>query len=75
MLAEEPPLKFSLLCAMDGNTSLKLIDPFYRSGQALPDDRGVESPIWISPDEVDTFKDEVSNSKKVYPRIRLTPII
>ena len=64
-IVDEPSLKFSLLCAMDGNNSLKLIDPLYRSGHALPDGRGLESPIWISAEEVDVFKDEVSNNKKV----------
>jgi hypothetical protein len=61
---------------MDGNNSLKLIDPHYRSGQALPDDRDVKSLIWIPPEEVDVFKDEVSNTGKVrlivHPMMSLT---
>ena len=55
----EPPLKFNLLAAMDGNNSLKLIDSAFRAGSVRTDTRSSASPRWISPEEVDTFKDEV----------------
>ena len=55
----EPPLKFNFLAAMDGNNSLKLIDSAFRAGSVRTDTRSSASRRWISPEEVDTFKDEV----------------
>jgi hypothetical protein len=55
----ESPLKFSLLAAMDGNNSLKLVDSAFRAGSVRTDTRTSASRRWISPGEVDTFKDEV----------------
>ena len=55
----EPPLKFSLLAAMDGNNSLKLVDSAFRAGSIHMDTRSSASQRWISPGEVDIFKDEV----------------
>ena len=58
---------------MDGNNSLKLVDSTFRSGLVRTDNRVTNSIRWISPDDVDVFKDEVN--KKVllrnnYPIIR-----
>lgn len=63
----EPPLKFSLLAAMDGNNSLKLVDSAFRAGSVRTDSRSSASRRWISPEEVDIFKDEV---KKVSLQLR-----
>jgi hypothetical protein len=63
-LADEPPMKFSMLATMDGNNSLKLVDSTFRSGSSRNDDRMSTSSRWITPDEVDRFKDEVANSLK-----------
>ena len=48
---------------MDGNNSLKLVDSTFRSGLVRTDNRVTSSKRWISPDDVDIFKDEVN--KKV----------
>ncbi|KAF8185649.1 hypothetical protein BJ912DRAFT_797325, partial [Pholiota molesta] len=55
----EPPLKFSFLAAMDGNNSLKLVDSTFRPGSVRHDNRTSASSRWLSPEEVDVFKDEV----------------
>ena len=55
----EPPLKFSHLAAMDGNNSLKLVDSAFRAGSVCTNTCSSASQCWISPGEVDTFKDEV----------------
>jgi hypothetical protein len=51
---------------MDGNNSLKLVDSTFRSGSVRTDNRVTSSKRWISPDDVDVFKDEVN--KKVLVR-------
>jgi hypothetical protein len=61
-LTEEPPMKFSMLAAMDGNNSLKLVDNTFRSGSSHMDDRTSTSSRWLEPKDVDRFKDEVVNS-------------
>lgn len=61
-LTDEPPLKFSMLVAMDGNNSLKLVDSTFRSGSSRMDDRISTSSRWIKPEDVDRFKDEVAIS-------------
>lgn len=48
---------------MDGNNSLKLVDSTFRSGSVRTDNRLGDSKRWISPEDVDIFKDEVK--KKV----------
>lgn len=60
-LENEPPLKFSLLCSMDGNSSLKLVDQVIRSGEALHDNRQPRTDMWLSPEYVNLFKDEVKS--------------
>ncbi|KAJ7725663.1 hypothetical protein DFH07DRAFT_758581 [Mycena maculata] len=63
----EPYLKFSWLGAMDGNNSLKWVDAILRAGKTRADDRVSQHDRWITPAEVDLFKDEVSESQKVKP--------
>jgi len=48
---------------MDGNNSLKLVDSTFHSGSERFDNRESSSKRWISPEDVDVFKDEVN--KKV----------
>ncbi|KAJ7717534.1 hypothetical protein DFH07DRAFT_973557 [Mycena maculata] len=60
----EPYLKFSWLGAMDGNNSLKWVDAILRAGKTRADDRVSQHDRWITPAEVDLFKDEVSESQK-----------
>lgn len=59
-LQDEPPLKYSMLVTMDGNQSLKLVDDAFRAGTPLRDDRLGCSKNWLTPAEVDRWKDEVS---------------
>ncbi|KAJ6594083.1 hypothetical protein B0H19DRAFT_1012094 [Mycena capillaripes] len=61
----EPRLRFSWLGCIDGNNSLKLVDATFRAGTTRPDDRASTSFRWLTPDQVDLFKDEVTNSQKV----------
>ena len=63
-LKEEPPLKLSMLVAMDGNNLLKLVDSTFCSGSSHMDDHNSTSSRWIKPKDVDLFKDEVANSRK-----------
>ncbi|EPT04922.1 hypothetical protein FOMPIDRAFT_1045594, partial [Fomitopsis schrenkii] len=61
-LQDKPPLKYSMLVTMDGNQSLKLVDDAFRAqaGTPLRDDRLGCSKNWLTPAEVDRWKDEVS---------------
>ncbi|KAJ7101522.1 hypothetical protein B0H15DRAFT_769413 [Mycena belliarum] len=63
----EPPLKLSFLACMDGNSSLKLVDATFRPGTVRPDDRASTSFRWLSPEQVDIFKDEVMNAQQPPP--------
>ncbi|KAL6299353.1 hypothetical protein BKA93DRAFT_819932 [Sparassis latifolia] len=65
-LQDEPALKFSLLATMDGNQSLKLVDDLFRSGVTRSDGRMDRTDIWLTPEAVDRFKDEVARSNQVY---------
>ncbi|KAJ7018507.1 hypothetical protein C8F04DRAFT_1277648 [Mycena alexandri] len=60
----EIPLKFSWLGCMDGNNSLKLVDATFLAGQTRPDNRASTSFRWLSPTQVDVFKDEVADAQK-----------
>ncbi|KAJ6533368.1 hypothetical protein B0H10DRAFT_2265166 [Mycena sp. CBHHK59/15] len=63
-LKNEPALKFSFLACMDGNNSLKLVDATFRAGNLRADDRASTSFRWLTPDQVDVFKDEVADAQK-----------
>ncbi|KAJ7080471.1 hypothetical protein C8R44DRAFT_653651 [Mycena epipterygia] len=63
----EPTLNYSFLAAMDGNSSLQLVDSTFQSGVPRVDDRKSMSARWISSQDVDKFKDEVSNAQKKVP--------
>ncbi|KAI0371571.1 hypothetical protein BV20DRAFT_922327, partial [Pilatotrama ljubarskyi] len=58
-LEGEPELVPAILATMDGNQLLKLVDDKYRSGTTLTDTRTACTDLWLSPEEVDRFKDEV----------------
>jgi len=63
-LEGEPAMKFSMLATMDGNNSLKLVDSTFLAGLSRIDDRMSTSSRWITPEDVDRFKDEVASSLK-----------
>ena len=64
-LEGEPNLKYNLLCAIDGNSSLKLVGEKYRHGTALQDERTRRIGCWIFEEDVDDFKDEVKKNAVV----------
>lgn len=59
-LQGEPDLDFSILVSMDGNNSLKRVGATLRARQELFDSRSIDSDRWISAEEVNRFKDEVT---------------
>lgn len=61
----EPPLKYSVLCALDGNNSAKLVDPAIRRGNERFDPRCGLSSIWLTESYVDQFKDEVQRAHRM----------
>ncbi|KAJ7175579.1 hypothetical protein C8R46DRAFT_1160840 [Mycena filopes] len=63
----EPRLKFAWLGCMDGNNSLKLVDATFLAGTARPDNCVSTSFRWLSPGQVDVFKDEVVNAQRATP--------
>ncbi|KAG1765834.1 hypothetical protein EV702DRAFT_1182411 [Suillus placidus] len=62
-LEDEPALKFSVLCACDGNNSAKLVDPVIRRGNECLDPRSGLSSIWLTEEYVDGFKDKVQSAR------------
>ena len=64
-LENEPQLKYSLLATMDGNQSLKLVDSKFRAGTPRTDPQRLGTDLYLSPEAVDQFKDDVANSKRV----------
>ncbi|KAI0682682.1 hypothetical protein C8T65DRAFT_713785 [Cerioporus squamosus] len=63
-LEGEPKLKHGVLACMDGNSSLKLVDDSFRSGEARLDERTWRTDLFMTPEEVDKFKDEVRDTQK-----------
>ena len=61
-LEDEPSLQFSFLCEMDDNNSLKHVDISTRGQAKHPDSRTFCMDYWLTPLEVDAFKDEVKAS-------------
>ncbi|EIW82964.1 hypothetical protein CONPUDRAFT_51854 [Coniophora puteana RWD-64-598 SS2] len=57
------PLRFSILCALDGNNLLKLVDQTFRCGCTQPDPRDARSNIWITEEEVNKFKNSVEDAR------------
>ena len=51
---------YSMMAAMDGNNSLKLVDASIHAGKARADVRDSVSPRWLSALDVDRFKDDVA---------------
>jgi hypothetical protein len=60
-LEDESPLKFSFLCTMDGNSSLKHVADDYRFGVVQQDERTCGQDTHLPPSEVDRFKDETKS--------------
>ncbi|KAK1219024.1 hypothetical protein PQX77_018276 [Marasmius sp. AFHP31] len=66
-LDNELELNPSILMAMDGNNSLKLVDVHRRSGQARIDTRFIKHPRWLDADFVDLYQDEVAKAQQKGP--------
>jgi hypothetical protein len=64
-IRDEPYLKFSWLGTMDGNNSLKSVDSILHAGKTRLDDRTSHHDRWVSPEEVDVFKDDITIAQKV----------
>ena len=56
-MPDEPPLKYSIILAMDGNESQR------RNGSNNSDPRRFDSTLYLSPEEVDAFANEVKHRK------------
>jgi hypothetical protein len=65
-LKEDAPLDPKVLAAIDGNASLRSIDTAYRAGETRSNDRKLTDPRWVEDDEVDSYKDEVKSTAKVF---------
>jgi hypothetical protein len=65
-LEDEPKLEFSFLCSIDGNNSLRRMSGTMRNTMTRIDSRVIKSDRFITPEEVDRFKDEVQSSVSVY---------
>jgi hypothetical protein len=65
-LKDEPPLKFSILCTMDGNSSLKHVADDYRFGVIQRDERPCHGNLVLPPSEVDHFQDEVKSTVNIF---------
>ncbi|KAK1233953.1 hypothetical protein PQX77_002855 [Marasmius sp. AFHP31] len=63
-LLNETKLSPRMLLAMDGNSSLKLVDPTHKSGNPRLDTRQLYDHRWVDAEEVDVMKDEVINAQK-----------
>jgi len=61
-LDDEPDLKFSFFCSMDGNNSQKRMGAAIHNVTARLDSRSLFSDRWLSPEEVNRFADEVKRS-------------
>ena len=58
-LEGEAKLKYSFFCQMDGNNSLKRTNAMVQEVDERLDTRRSRSDYWLTPAEVDRFKDEV----------------
>ncbi|KAK1218219.1 hypothetical protein PQX77_019103 [Marasmius sp. AFHP31] len=63
-LENELPLNPSILMAMDGNNSLKLVDTSKRVGRERLDTRRIDHPRWLTADFVDEYQDGVVNARR-----------
>ncbi|KAK7060534.1 hypothetical protein VNI00_001300 [Paramarasmius palmivorus] len=62
-LKDEPRLVPSMLMAIDGNNSLKMVDESFKYGNTREDSRQLPDHRWVEDEEVDQFKDEVARSQ------------
>ena len=65
-LEGEPPLKFSFLCTMDGNSSLKHVADDYRFGVVQRDERTYGESMVLPPFKVDRFKSETKSKVSAF---------
>ncbi|KAL0567199.1 hypothetical protein V5O48_014800 [Marasmius crinis-equi] len=62
-LEGETPLDPTMLIAMDGGSSLKMVDSDHRFGRARLDTRQLIHPRWLNAEQVDVFQHEVANAR------------
>ena len=65
-LEGEPELEFSSFVSIDGNNSLKRLGTTIRNTNERLDSRTIVSDRWITPEEVNRFKDEVTSQVRIY---------
>lgn len=69
ILEGEPELEYSFFCSFDGNNSLKRLGAWMHNMTARADNRSLESDRWLSPAQVNVFKDEVVTKKVTVPQV------
>ncbi|KAG7094740.1 hypothetical protein E1B28_005557 [Marasmius oreades] len=62
-LKDKPSLVPSMLIAMDGNNSLKMVDTDYKLGKPRIDKQTLPDHHWIEDERVNKFKDEVAKNQ------------
>ncbi|KAL0575876.1 hypothetical protein V5O48_006098 [Marasmius crinis-equi] len=62
-LEGEIPLDPTMLIAMDGGSSLKMVDSDHRFGRPRLDTRQLFHPRWLDANQVDVFQYEVANAR------------
>lgn len=60
-LKDEPFLEYSSFLSMDGNNSLRRVEASIHGFDARQDSRRILSDRWLTPEQVDKFKDEVAS--------------
>jgi hypothetical protein len=65
-LEGEPELEFSSFVSIDGNNSLKRLGTTIRNTNDRLDSRTIVSDRWLTPAEVNRFKNEVTSQVKIY---------
>jgi hypothetical protein len=58
-LEDEPKLKYSFFCSVDGNNSLKQMGAEMHNTTTCLDSHSILSDHWLTPQEVNLFADEV----------------
>jgi len=71
-LDDEPDLKFSFFCALDGNNSLKRMGAAMHNLTERLDSRSLLSDRWLSAEEVNRFANEVKSRTVGVPSVGLS---
>ncbi|KAG1749356.1 hypothetical protein EDB19DRAFT_1893659 [Suillus lakei] len=70
---DEPELRFPFEIALDGNNSVKFVDPALHGGREHLDPCNGQLDIWIDEEYIDWFKDEVQNAQHCHRPNTSTP--